>query len=70
MKTDQNLVKILTVFTKKAAVSKGASSNHLVEVGKLMLGLIIDDFILTSKEASQKRLSANHYSSTIHCQYS
>ena len=37
-------------MTEEAAVSKGGSSNLLEEVTKLMGGLIIDEFILTSME--------------------
>ena len=53
--TEQNLVKIVIVLTKKSAVSKGRSSNLLEEIRKLMVGLIMDEFILTSKETSPKR---------------
>ena len=54
--TEQNLVKIVIVLTKKSAVSKVRSSNLLEEIRKLMVGLIImDEFILTSKETSPKR---------------
>ena len=53
--TEQNLVKVLTVFTRKSAVLKDSSSNLLEEIGKLMYGLIINEFILISKEASPKK---------------
>ena len=53
--TEKNLVKIVTVLTKKSAVSKDRSSNLLEEIRKLMVGLIMDEFILTSKETSLKR---------------
>ena len=53
--TEQNLVKIVIVLTKKSAVSKGRSSNLLEEIRKWMVGLIMDEFILTSKETSPKR---------------
>ena len=48
--TEQNLVKRVITLTEEAAVSKGGSSNLLEEVTKLMGGLIIDEFILTSME--------------------
>ena len=57
-------------MTEESAVSKGGSSNLLEEVTKLMVGLIIDEFILTSMEERKFCLSPNHCSPTIHCQYS
>ena len=42
-------------MTKKLAVSKGGSANLLKEIRKLTVGLKMDEFILTSKEASSKR---------------
>ena len=46
--TEKNLVKIVIVLTKKSAVSKGGSANLLKEIRKLMVGLKMDEFILTS----------------------
>ena len=37
-------------MTKEWAVPKGGSSNLLEEITKLMVGLIIDEFVLTSME--------------------
>ena len=43
--TERNLVKIVIVLTKKSAVSKGGSANHLKEIRKLTVGLKMDEFI-------------------------
>lgn len=53
--TEKNLVKIVIVLTKKSAVSKSGSANFLKEIRKLTVGLKMDEFILTSKEALSKR---------------
>ena len=58
-------------MTKESAVSKGGSKNLLEEIAKLMVGLLIDEFIDINVHGREELLlSANHCSPKIHCQYS